>query len=225
MYFVAFFKRGSAQPGCILDASMRHAIICDMTPWPRLGRHRRAGIFYHLSSWHVLRQFSKLFITCVPNSCESSDFFTEKWGNHYFEALLLELVKNWSALISIIAHNLALRLLKIIEPYLVEQERMANAQLLRYGSRHLVQNNFFFYCVCLDRSFPGDPSLPRTGYFKTVATIQLVWWWWWWWWYIKSLSKRTPLLNIHAWACMSANTSANTPGVFPFQPFLPATAK
>jgi hypothetical protein len=47
------------------------------------------------------------------------------------------------------------------------------AQLLKYGSKHLGQN-FFFYCVCLDRSFPEEPSLPRTGYFKTVATIQLV---------------------------------------------------
>ena len=45
--------------------------------------------------------------------------------------------------VSIIAH-IALRLLKIIEPYLVEQNRMANAQLLGYGSKHLGQN-FFFY--------------------------------------------------------------------------------
>jgi hypothetical protein len=67
----------------------------------------------------------------------------------------------------------ALRLLKIIQPYLVEQERMANAQFLRCGSKYLGQN-FFFYCVCLDRSFTEEPSLPRTGYFKTVATIQLV---------------------------------------------------
>ena len=40
--------------------------------------------------------------------------------------------------------RIALRLLKIIEPYLVEQNRMANAQLLGYGSKHLGQN-FFFY--------------------------------------------------------------------------------
>jgi hypothetical protein len=39
----------------------------------------------------------------------------------------------------------ALRLLKIIEPYLVEQERMANAQPLMYGSKHLGQNFFFFF--------------------------------------------------------------------------------
>ena len=39
--------------------------------------------------------------------------------------------------------HIALRLLKIIEPYLVEQERMANAQLLMYGSKHLEQNFFF----------------------------------------------------------------------------------
>jgi hypothetical protein len=37
----------------------------------------------------------------------------------------------------------ALRLLKIIEPYLVEQNRMANAQLLGYKSKHLGQNFFF----------------------------------------------------------------------------------
>ena len=54
--------------------------------------------------------------------------------------------------------RIALRLLKIIEPYLVEQERMANAQLLRYGSKHLGQN-FFFYFIVLDRFFPEEPSL------------------------------------------------------------------
>ena len=37
--------------------------------------------------------------------------------------------------------RIALRPLKIVEPYLVEQERMANAQLLRYGSKHLEQNS------------------------------------------------------------------------------------
>ena len=41
--------------------------------------------------------------------------------------------------------HIALRLLKIIEPYLGEQERMANAQLLMYGSKHLEQNFFFFF--------------------------------------------------------------------------------
>jgi hypothetical protein len=40
--------------------------------------------------------------------------------------------------------RIALRPLKIIEPYLVEQNRMANAQLLGYGSKNLGQN-FFFY--------------------------------------------------------------------------------
>ena len=40
--------------------------------------------------------------------------------------------------------RIALRLLEIIEPYLVKQNRMANAQLLGYGSKHLGQN-FFFY--------------------------------------------------------------------------------
>ena len=40
--------------------------------------------------------------------------------------------------------HIALRLLKIIEPYLVELERMANAQLLVYGSKHLGQNLFFY---------------------------------------------------------------------------------
>jgi hypothetical protein len=37
--------------------------------------------------------------------------------------------------------RIALRLLKIIEPYLVEQECMANAQLLRYGSKQTDQNS------------------------------------------------------------------------------------
>ena len=45
--------------------------------------------------------------------------------------------------VSDLLSHIALRLLKIIEPYLVEQERMANAQLLMYGSKHLEQNFFF----------------------------------------------------------------------------------
>jgi hypothetical protein len=32
-----------------------------------------------------------------------------------------------------------------------------------------------FYFIVLDRFFPEEPSLHRTGYFKTVATTQLVW--------------------------------------------------
>jgi hypothetical protein len=32
---------------------------------------------------------------------------------------------------------IALRLFFFFQPYLVEQERMANAQLLMYGSKHL----------------------------------------------------------------------------------------
>jgi hypothetical protein len=37
--------------------------------------------------------------------------------------------------------RIALRRLEIIEPYLVEQERMAIAQLLRYGSKQTDQNS------------------------------------------------------------------------------------
>ena len=43
----------------------------------------------------------------------------------------------------LLSHN-ALRLVKLIEPYLVEQERMADAQLLMYRSKHLQQNFFVF---------------------------------------------------------------------------------
>ena len=43
-----------------------------------------------------------------------------------------------------IQEHIALRLFIFFEPYLVEQERMANAQLLMYGSKHLEQNFFFF---------------------------------------------------------------------------------
>ena len=50
------------------------------------------------------------------------------------------------------SHN-ALRLLKIIEPYLVEQECMANAQLLMCGSKHLGQN--FFLCFSKHESYFG----------------------------------------------------------------------
>ena len=46
--------------------------------------------------------------------------------------------------------RIALRLLKIIGPRLVGQERTGNAQLLGYGSKHLGQN-FFFYFIVLDR--------------------------------------------------------------------------
>jgi hypothetical protein len=53
--------------------------------------------------------------------------------------------------------RIALRLLKIIEPYLVEQNRMADAQLLGYGSKHLGQN-FFFYLIKKDRSLPEEPE-------------------------------------------------------------------
>jgi hypothetical protein len=35
--------------------------------------------------------------------------------------------------------------------------------------------NFFFYCVYIDPSPRSHLCLARTGYFKTVATIQLVW--------------------------------------------------
>ena len=41
--------------------------------------------------------------------------------------------------------HIALRLVNTIEPYLVEQERMTNAQLLMYGAKHLGQK-FFFMC-------------------------------------------------------------------------------
>jgi hypothetical protein len=42
-----------------------------------------------------------------------------------------------------ILSRIALRLLEIIGPYLVEQNRMANAQFLWYGLKHLGQNFFF----------------------------------------------------------------------------------
>jgi hypothetical protein len=53
--------------------------------------------------------------------------------------------------------RIALRLLKIIKPYLVEQNCMVNAQLLGYGSKHLGQN-FFFYSIKKDRCFPEEPE-------------------------------------------------------------------
>ena len=59
--------------------------------------------------------------------------------------------------VSDLLSHIALRLLKLIEPYLVEQERMANAQLLGYGSKHLRQN-FFFYWIKKDRSSPEEPE-------------------------------------------------------------------
>ena len=47
--------------------------------------------------------------------------------------------------------HIALRLLIFFEPYLVKQERMANAQLLMYGSEHLVlEQNFFSVFVFLN---------------------------------------------------------------------------
>jgi hypothetical protein len=62
----------------------------------------------------------------------------------------------------LLSHN-ALRLVKLIEPYLVEQERMADAQLLMYGSE-LLEQNFFFYFIVLDRSFREEPSLLQTRF-------------------------------------------------------------
>jgi hypothetical protein len=53
--------------------------------------------------------------------------------------------------------RIALRLLEIIKPYLVEQNRMANAQVLGYGSKHLGQN-FFFNWIKKDRSLPEEPE-------------------------------------------------------------------
>jgi hypothetical protein len=37
--------------------------------------------------------------------------------------------------------HIAFRLLICFGPYLVKEERMANAQLLMYGSKHLEQNS------------------------------------------------------------------------------------
>jgi hypothetical protein len=42
---------------------------------------------------------------------------------------------------STLQEQIALRLFIFFEPYLVEQERMANAQLLMYGSKHLDVNS------------------------------------------------------------------------------------
>ena len=47
-----------------------------------------------------------------------------------------------------IQEHIALRLFIFFEPYLVEHERMANAQLLMYESKNLGQN--FFYYVFLN---------------------------------------------------------------------------
>ena len=57
--------------------------------------------------------------------------------------------------------HIALRLLKIIEPYLVEQERMANAQLLMYGSKHLEQN-FFLLFFFLKKCEYGRTAVPHS---------------------------------------------------------------
>jgi hypothetical protein len=54
----------------------------------------------------------------------------EKVTMTQFTIHLILSLTGWGYLLS----REALRRLKIIEPYLVEQERMANAQLLMYGS-------------------------------------------------------------------------------------------
>ena len=58
----------------------------------------------------------------------------------------------------LLSHN-ALRLVKLIEPYLVEQERMADAQLLMYRSKHL-QQNFFVFCFSKHESDFGAAEYP-----------------------------------------------------------------
>jgi hypothetical protein len=60
-----------------------------------------------------------------------------------------------------------LRLLKIIEPYSVEQECMANAPLLMYRSEHLKQNFFFIALIQID-------SPVSTGYFKTAVLLYFI---------------------------------------------------
>jgi hypothetical protein len=69
--------------------------------------------------------------------------------------------------------RIALRLLKIIGPRLVGQERKGNAQLLRYGSERLGQN-FFFYFIVLDRfsCLPQDVHKHRM-FTNTAKTANL----------------------------------------------------
>jgi hypothetical protein len=78
-------------------------------------------------------------------------------------------------LVIILVSRIALRLLKIIEPYLVEQERTWHGECTTFEVWvEAFGAELLFYFIVLDGFFPEEPSLPRTGYFKTVATIQLV---------------------------------------------------
>jgi hypothetical protein len=83
---------------------------CDMTPWPDILVQAYFFFFQVDTCCNYLQNYSEHAFQivvvkwdpqkkCIANSCESSDFSQEKVGNHYFEALLLELVKNWSTLI------------------------------------------------------------------------------------------------------------------------------
>jgi hypothetical protein len=58
-----------------------------------------------------------------------------------------------------IQEHIAVRLFIFFEPYLVEQERMANAQLLMYGSKHL-EHNFFFLKKCEYPMVLSDLEIP-----------------------------------------------------------------
>jgi hypothetical protein len=90
--------------------------------------------------------FSIHFFLFVMATCSS-------WGGGYSKpplgiyrsgGILIEyhvvLTNHASDLLS----HIALRLVNTIEPYLVEQERMTNAQLLMYESKHMGQNFFYF---------------------------------------------------------------------------------
>jgi hypothetical protein len=72
---------------------------------------------------------------------------TIEYNDYMYRVLVHEHVSTYlrkDVLKRYLLSRIALRLLKILGPYLVEQNRMANAQLLGYGSKQLGQN-FFFY--------------------------------------------------------------------------------
>ena len=77
-----------------------------------------------------------------------------------------------------IQEHIAVRLFIFFEPYSVEQERMANAQLLMYGSKHLKRNFFFFLKKCeypmvlSDLEIPPDLKIDScTGLSRSFGTF------------------------------------------------------
>ena len=99
---------------------------------------------------HIISTLSRLMkIQFWWHSGLAALFFLKKKNLYWFFIETTEYPMVPNDHVSDLLPHIALRLLKSIGPYFVEQERMANAQHLMYGSKHLEQNFFSFKTGCL----------------------------------------------------------------------------